>query len=194
MHQRLGFLTRSVGVALALVATHLVAHGAALPPIPPPSSLAVRARLPAPPRGVADLKFGEMFTLPIGPQGLEPSARLRELDGQRVRLIGYMVYGEAPTSRSFLLSPLPVTAGDEDESLADDIPASAMLVRVGDGKPAPLPHLAGLIRLTGVLHVGTTSDDDSGRNVAASLDLDAVCMRALRRAAASTSRRSGIDG
>ena len=150
--------------------------------IPAPRELAVTAALPPPPRGVTELKFHDMFALPVGPRGLEPSARLRDLDGHRVRVIGYMVRSEVASSRSFLLSPLPVLAGDEDESFADDIPASAVLVRVADGKTAALPHLAGLIRLTGVLHVGTTSDDDSGRNAAACLELDTTSARALRRA------------
>jgi hypothetical protein len=191
MPHSLSFVARCAAWLVLSSSVDAMAHGiTGSPPIAPPASLAVQAKLSAPPKDVTDLKFGEMFALPVGPRGLEPSAKLRELDGQRVRLVGYMVHGDVTSSRSFLLSPLPVTAGDEDESLADDIPASAVLVRVSDDKAAQLPNLAGLIRLTGVLHVGTTSDDASGRNAAASLDLDVTCARALRRAAAGTSRKA----
>src|SRR5690349_19988025 len=184
MSHSLSLSARCTALFLLLASPNALAHGSASSlPVAAPSSLAVQAKLSAPPKGVTDLKFGEMFALPVGPHGLEPSAKLRELDGQSVRLIGYMVHGDTTSSQGFLLSPLTVTAGDEDESLADDIPASAVLVRVADGKAAALPNLAGLRRLTGVLHVGTTSDDASGRNAAASLDLDATCARALRRAA-----------
>jgi len=194
MRNKFGFLTHAIGVATMLGAAHSAAHGVASPPIAPPSSLAVQAKLTTPSKDVTDLKFGEMFTLPVGSRGLEPSVKLRGLDGRRVRIVGYMVHGQPPSSRSFLLSPLPATAGDEDESMADDIPASAVLVRVDDGKATTLPQVVGLIRLTGVLHVGTTGEDVSDRNAAASLDLDASCARALRRAAASSSRKNGSSG
>jgi hypothetical protein len=191
MSHSLLLIARCTALFVLSVSANALAHGgASTMPVAAPASLAVQSKLSAPPKGVTDLKFGEMFVLPVGPLGLEPSAKLRALDGQRVRLIGYMVHGDTTSAQGFLLSPLPVTAGDEDESLADDIPASAVLVRVADGKATALPNLAGLIHLTGVLHVGTTNDDASGRNAAASLDLDATCVRALRRAAAATSRRT----
>ena len=133
----------------------------------------------AAPAAIADLKFNEMFTMPVGPRGLAPSARLLALDAKRVRMVGYMVQQQPATPGLFLLSPLPVMAGDEDEALADDIPANAILVRLPATAKNPLRAPAGLIRVSGVLHVGISTDPGSGRSAAASLDADAATTRAL---------------
>jgi len=142
-----------------------------------PRALAVTSRLPAPPEGVAELKFAEMFKTPIGPKGLEPTERLRLLDGRRVRMVGYVVQQQPPIPGAFLLSPLPVFAGDEDESLADDIPPSAVLVRLPHARQARVPALPGLVQVSGTLHVG---ESEAGSRVAtAHLELDAASERAL---------------
>ncbi|APV49481.1 hypothetical protein BWI17_07170 [Betaproteobacteria bacterium GR16-43] len=121
----------------------------------------------------ADLKFAEMFRLPVGPRGLEPSARLLALDGQRVRIVGYMVHREKATPGAFLIAPLPVLLGDEDEGLADDLPASSILVQLApraEGAPIAPPYAGGLFRVTGVLRVGNREEPD-GRVSAARIDL-----------------------
>ena len=79
------------------------AHGNAVTPHRAPA-LEVRGELPAPPAGVAILKFGEFFQMPVGPLGLEPSEKLLALNGKRIRLVGYMVREENP------VRPLPVLA------------------------------------------------------------------------------------
>jgi len=142
----------------------------------------------ATPAATADLKFNEMFTMPVGPLGLTPSTRLRALDGKRVRIVGYMVQQEPATPGMFLLSPLPVVAGDEDESLADDIPANAVLVRLPTATKNKLRGQAGLVRVTGVLHVGLSTDTASGRSAAASLEADAATTRALLQVAHTGAR------
>jgi hypothetical protein len=142
-----------------------------------PRALAVTRRLPTPPAGVAELKFAEMFKSPVGPKGLEPTEQLRLLDGKRVRMVGYVVQQAHPLAGAFMLSPLPVVAGDEDESLADDIPPSAVLVRLPNAKDARIPSLPGLIQVSGTLHVGAS--EAGGRVTAARVDLDALAERAL---------------
>ncbi|MFX7906621.1 hypothetical protein ABTK51_20115, partial [Acinetobacter baumannii] len=89
-----------------------------------PKLVAVRGQLPPLPTGVAELRFGDIFKLPVGPTGLEPSERLRELDGKTVRMVGYVASTESPAPGMFILSPLPVSIGGEDESLSDDLPPS----------------------------------------------------------------------
>src|SRR5260221_6882287 len=64
--------------------------------------------LPAPPAGVTELKFDELFVSPIGERGLTLTEKLRNLDGQRVRILGYMVRQEAATPGKLLLAPFPV--------------------------------------------------------------------------------------
>src|SRR5262245_25084060 len=62
------------------------------------------ARLPVPDAGVADVSFREFFA-PAGDAGLEYSARLRELAGKRVRLVGYMVREPKRQRGVFVLAP-----------------------------------------------------------------------------------------
>lgn len=136
-----------------------------------PASLAVEGELPPPSPGVTDLKFRELFKLPIGPNGLEPTEKLLSLDGKPVRLVGYMVMQEEPTPGVFMLSPLPVSLGDQDEALADDLPASVIFVHVEAGDAQVKPYIPGLLKLTGILGVGNRVEAD-GRVSAVRLQLD----------------------
>ncbi|MFY9477514.1 MAG: hypothetical protein WAQ08_07610 [Aquabacterium sp.] len=154
------------------------AHAGDVPMLPPPG---VAVRLPAEPpvKGVADLKFSEMFKMPVGPQGLEPSARLLSLNGQRVRLIGYMVDAESRSPGTLILTPLPVSNGHEDESLADDLPPSAVFVHLsGPAAQHSVRSLRGLIQLTGTLQVGATDEAD-GRVSSIRLRVDEQTSRLL---------------
>lgn len=160
----------------------------------PPAALAVDRKLGAPAAGVADLKFRDFFTLPIGPKGLEPTQRLRSLDGQRVRLVGYMVQQHDAAPGGFLLSPLPVAAGDEDESLADDIPASAVFVSLPNAGSRNVPALGGLIQITGTLHVGAYAAPGSDRVAAARIDLAGAQERALLRLADNAKPKNKTRG
>jgi len=147
-----------------------------------PATLAVRKELGAPPAGVSELKFRDIYKLPAGPKGFEPTDKLKSLDGKRVRIVGYMVHQEHAPAGEFLLSPLPVMLGDEDESFADDLPASAILVELPKARTLAIPALPGLLQLSGTLRVGMRADA-SGRATAARLVLDAAPERALQRAA-----------
>lgn len=150
-----------------------------------PATLAVAGELPPPPPGVIDLKFRDLFKLPIGPYGLEPTEKLLGLDGKPVRLVGYMVKQEEPTPGVFILSPLPVSLGHEDEALADDLPASMIFVHLeGEGTPA-VPYVPGLLQLTGVLSVGNREEAD-GRVSVVRLRLDPTLAQALLTVATNT--------
>lgn len=151
-----------VALAAALLAGPVAAHGdASGPSLPPPIDLLVNSPLGAAPDGVQDLKFAEIFQSPIGPRGLVPSARLLALHGSTVRLVGYMVRQTVPSAGRLILAALPVTLGDEDEPLADDLPPSAVFVHLaGAAADAQLPHLRGLIRLQGRLSVGPLTEPD----------------------------------
>lgn len=124
------------------------------------STLAVSGKLPPLTAGVTDLKFREMFKFPIGPRGLEPSDKLIGLNDKRVRMLGYMAREESPTSGMFILSPLPVTMGDEDESFADDLPANAVFVHMASASQEAVPYQPGLINLTGLLQFGAQQEAD----------------------------------
>jgi len=136
-----------------------------------PAAVAVVGDLPPPPAATSEIKFREFFKLPIGPRGLEPTAKLISLDGKRVRLLGYMVQQEKPAVGAFIVAPLPVSIGEEDESLSDDLPASAVFVHLPSSKAMAVPYIPGLIKLTGELSVGAREEAD-GRVSAVRLQLD----------------------
>lgn len=152
----------TVLVALLALPPAAAAHGAAAMPHRV-AALEVRGELPPPPADVTSIKFGEFFQMPVGPYGLEPSEKLLALDGKRVRLVGYVVREEEPLPGRFLLSPLPVSIGDEDESLADDLPPTTVFVHLQGVKERIVPYIAGLIKLTGVLEVG--AEEEAGGRV-----------------------------
>ncbi len=169
-------------------AARAATHEATATIAPVPAALAVRKDLGAPPRGVTELKFRDMFKLPVGPRGLEPNATLSALDGKRVRVIGYMVQQEPLPTGAFQLAPLPVQISDEDEPLADDLPPSTLSVTVPGAETKAIRALPGLIQITGVLHVGAQTDAASGRVSSAQIVLDAPLARALLGAPASRAR------
>ncbi len=110
--------------------------------------------------GVTELKFHDFFKLPVGPRGLEPTQKLLAMNGQRVQMIGYMARQENPVAGMFILSPLPVSMGDEDDSLADDLPASAVFVHSASQADRVVPYRDGLIKLSGRLELGPQEEAD----------------------------------
>jgi len=142
-----------------------------------PVSIAVNSELSPPPLGVTDLKFRDFFKMPVGPGGLEPSTKLLGLNGNRVRVVGYMAQQESPSTGAFILSPIPVTMGDEDESFADDLPPSALFVHL-EGSGSVVPFIPGLLKLTGILNVGSQEESD-GRVSSVRLLLDPALAQAI---------------
>jgi hypothetical protein len=104
---------------------------------------------------VAELRFADFFESPVGPQGLAITPALRALNGQRVRITGWMVRQEQPTPGYFFLTPRPVSMSEHADGDADDLPPATLLVVMPppDDRTAPLPT-PGLLRLTGTLRVG----------------------------------------
>ncbi len=125
----------------------------------PIQSLQYEGQLPVIANGATDLKFNEIFKLPVGPRGMEPSEKLLSLDNKRVRIIGYMAKQESPTPGLFILSPLPVNMGDEDDKFADDMPANSIFIHLNDSNVL-VSYIPGLINLTGVLSVGNINEAD----------------------------------
>lgn len=167
-----------VSATLALLgADFAFAHGAAVVPHTLPA-VEVRGELAAPPVGVMPLKFGEFYRMPIGPMGLEPSEKLLASHGKRVRLVGYMVREENPAPNCVMLSPLPVTLGDEDESLSDDLPPTTVYVHLTNARERNVPYIPGLVQMTGTLEVGA-KDEAAGRVSAVRLVLDPIASKRL---------------
>ena len=123
------------------------------------SPLQVTGPMPPLSQGVSELKFKDMFKMPVGPLGMEPTEKLLSLDNKRVRIIGYMAQQEPATPGLFILSPLPVHMGDEDDKFADDMPANSVFVHLENSSLAP-NYIPGLINLTGVLSIGNAEEAD----------------------------------
>jgi hypothetical protein len=129
------------------------------------------AALPAPEAGVADVSFREFFA-PAGDAGLEYSARLRELTGKRVRLVGYMVREPQRQHGVFVLAPFPTTVEAGGACFADDVPAVAVHVHLPPGRSQAIAAFQpGRLVLTGVLEIGMQHEAD-GRNSAVRLRLE----------------------
>jgi hypothetical protein len=119
------------------------------------------------------LAFGSFFARPIGPRGLEISAALRAADGQRVRLVGFMVAQEDPVPGRFLLTPRPVAMSEHADGEADDLPPATVTVQLHPSQADRLvPHQRGLIALSGRLALGRDEDPVSGRVSWVRLHLD----------------------
>jgi hypothetical protein len=153
-----------------------------------PTKLGVNGKLPPAPAGVTDLKFSEMFRMPVGPQGLEASDKLQSLDGKRVRLVGYMVTQDRAYNDFLILTPTPVMLGDEDESLSDDLPVTSMFVHLAPGTAAKtLPNVRGLMQLTGTLRLGSHEEPD-GHVSSMRLELDAPTSKQLAKLSLTAAR------
>ncbi len=163
-----------------LIATNLMSLATASTDIAVPDSLAVRKQLPAPARGVTELRFRDIYRNPVGPLGLELSERVRALDGQRVRIVGFMVAEEAKPG-VFMFAPLPVRIGHDDEGLADDLPPSTVFVHLPTAADILVPHLPGLLQLSGTLSVGAKAESDSGRISTVRLLVDKRTVRLFRK-------------
>lgn len=154
----------------------------------PPKAVAVSAPLAPPPKDVEHLKFQDMFKTPVGPKGLEPSARLMSLHGRKVRMVGYMATQEESKAGVLILAPMPVNLGDEDESLSDDLPGNAVFVHLARPYAERLvPNLQGLLQFTGTLSVGAFEEAD-GHVSAVRLELDDKTSRLLTTQAAAPQR------
>jgi len=148
-------------LALALGASGSVSRARAQEPAPTAPAAA----------GVAELSLDEVFATPIGPRGLEYSAKARGFAGQRVRIRGYMVRREAAPPGTFLLTPVPVQLHESEYGLADDLPAATVFVEAPAWRGRTMPYAPGPLVVTGRLELGNRDEPD-GRISSVRLVLD----------------------
>lgn len=157
--------------------------------LPAASAPDQRAGLPTAPPGVADLRFDEFFRLPVGRTGLDPGERLRELAGQRVRVLGYVVGEEEPTPGLVMLTARPVALAELADGPADDLPPATLYVHLAPADAGKVvSHQPGLLVVTGTLEVGNR-DEANGRVSFVRLRLDQPLAHA--QAAATLPRQAG---
>lgn len=123
------------------------------------------------------LKFSQFFA-PIGDRGLEYSAELRALAGQRVRLLGHMVREENPTPGRFLLAAYPSAIEAGGRCYFDDTPPATVHVIVSNDSSRPVPYRLGRMELVGTIELGPRLEAD-GRNSVVRLVLDPAAVAPL---------------
>lgn len=110
-----------------------------------------------------ELEFKDVFKLPVGPYGLEPSNKLLELQGRRVHMRGYVVDSEDPTPGVFLLTPQPVALAEKDDGPADDLPGNVVFVHLPPTLASVIvPVRPDPVDVIGVLELGRV-EEASGR-------------------------------
>ena len=144
--------------------------------------------LPPLPPDVAEVRFRDFFLQPIGARGLEVTEKLKQLDGKRVRILGYMVQREQSFPGIFVLSPLPVQTQDQDSELADDLPPCVMYVSSPAHRDRRVPHTSDLLLLTGKLSLGNQVEAD-GRISTVRLALDEKPSSGQKHRATALGRR-----
>ncbi len=174
MNRRRAFLLATCKLALALSAMSCAIAGV---PIAQPATTQ-RVVAPAPAEPPTDLLFRDFYVLPVGPRGLEPTARLVGLNGHRVRIRGYIAHEEEPTPGVFMLAPFPIEIGDADESLADDLPPTTVFVQLEGGESRALRAARGPVQVAGVLSVGA-AEEAGGRVSYVRLRVDPTVADAL---------------
>ncbi len=113
------------------------------------------------------VKFSEFFE--TSTSGLRPTAKLKSLDKQRVRLTGFMAQMESEPEGSFFLVPQPVFCDEEGGGNAD-IPPESVLVIVPFMAQQKIPFVTGPIEVSGVLELGNR--EHQGHVTAIRLTLD----------------------
>ncbi len=93
----------------------LLLAGCATAPVAPPAT---------------NLSLADFWVRPVGPRGLEPTETLLRLDGQRVRVRGFVVAEEEPYPGVFLLAPVQVTLAERADGPADDLPPATLFVHL----------------------------------------------------------------
>ncbi len=101
---------------------------------------------------------------------LRPSKQALALSGKRVRLQGFMVQMELPSTGSFFVASHPVTC-DEAGAGIGDLPLDAVRVIAPSSKGKVIPWMRGPLEMSGVFEVGNREEED-GRVSAFRLTLD----------------------
>ena len=108
-----------------------------------------------------ELRFRDFYQMPVGPAGLEISKSLRESDGKVVRLVGFMVQQDKTMPGRFMLAPRPIQMSEHADGEADDLPPATVVVSLAPEQQDWLvPHVRGLLAVSGQLSVGRVEQPD----------------------------------
>ena len=114
-------------------------------------------------QGATELSFREFYKLPIGPNGLEPTAKLLSLKDKRVHLQGFMVKAEEPVAGIFMVTLVPVNIPEKEDGPSDDLPGATVFVHMPlEDSAKILAFRPGAWDLVGTLQLGAM-DESNGR-------------------------------
>lgn len=126
--------------------------------------------------------YDRIFQFPVGPKGLQISPTLREAQGKRVAIQGYVVQQEVAVPGKFLLTPRPVQMSQHADGEADDLPPATLLVSLpADQQDWMVAYTRGLVEVVGVLDVGREEGKD-GRVTWVRLQLDSEATKRMNAA------------
>lgn len=121
---------------------------------------------------ISELRFQDIFKLPIGERGPEPTAKLLALNHQRVRITGYQVKEGEPRAGVFILAPNPVEMSEMEDGAADDLPAATIFAHMPATDASKIiAYRSGPRELTGVLDIGN-QEEANGRTSFVRLHID----------------------
>lgn len=128
---------------------------------------------------VRSLRMTDFFQSPVGPKGLQISPALREAQGKKISIQGYVVQQEVAAPGQFLLTPRPVQMSQHADGEADDLPPSTVLVSLpAEQQDWIVAYTRGVIEVAGVLDVGRQEGPD-GRVTWVRLQLDGDAIRRM---------------
>lgn len=158
---------------------------------PSPGSLTeTMGTLPPLAEGTVDLPFSDFFQLPVGPKGLEPSEKLKKLDGAKVRLVGYFVFEDwsacscppeaavpagakparpRPVQPAWMkhvipgramFAPIPTSVSLGHYGLSDELPPQTAFLNLATHFGEPVFYRPGIFAVTGTLNLGNKEEMD----------------------------------
>lgn len=150
----------AINPADAALSAALTTHDSSAPELPAPKEFELRT----------------LFRKPVGPRGLEYSDYARALDGQRVRVSGYMVRFDRVQWGQFMLTTSPVTVADREFGPADELPPDTLFVGLPESLQTVILHRPGPFSIVGTLRLTETETVD-GRRYFARLEVSETDLR-----------------
>lgn len=131
------------------------------------------------PSNAPALSFKDFFQTDTKSGRLQLTDTLQQANGKTMRLTGYMVQQETQVPGRFMLTTRPVQMSEHADGDADDLPVNWVMVYLDPSQQNfAVPHVRGLVELSGVVSVGRLEETD-GRVSWVRLQLGPEATRAM---------------
>ena len=123
------------------------------PPLPMPEATPPKqddyAELPT-------LVLTDLIKRPVGPEGLEFSDHVKALEGQRIKVTGFMIHTDWADRTTFMLADYPSNVSEREFGACDDLPPMQLFVKTPPGKETGFQR--GVLQLVGTLRLGPADE------------------------------------